>query len=86
MVTGGRSIPKNQHVTVVRNDGVDIVYVHEAPIGRAVEIRDVDIVVRERLGFVEVEDVRVVSRAYFGGGTAIAAVLAFLLVKVLEDV
>lgn len=81
-----RSIPKNQNVTVVRNAGVDIVYLHGTPIGRAVEIRDVDIVVRERLAFFEIDDVRVVSGAYFGWGTAVAAVLAFLLVRALQDI
>ena len=80
------SVPKSPAVTVVRSDGVDIVYLNEAPVGEAVEIRDVDIVVRERLAFFEVADVRVVSKAYFGWGTGIAAVLAFLLVRVLEDV
>jgi len=43
-------------------------------------------VVRERLAFFEIDDVRVVSRAYFGWGTAVAAVLAFLLVRVLQDI
>ncbi|MCK4408689.1 MAG: hypothetical protein KAW67_01300, partial [Candidatus Eisenbacteria sp.] len=81
-----RSVPKNPNVTVVRNDGVDIVYLHGTPIGRAMEIRDVDIVVRERLAFFEIDDVRVVSGAYFGWGTAVAAVLAFLLVRVLQDI
>ena len=80
-----RSVPKSPHVTVVRSNGVDIVYLHGTPIGRAVEVRGVDIVVRERLAFFEIDDVRVVSRAYFGWGTAIAAVLAFLLVQLLKD-
>jgi len=79
------SVPKSPAVTVVRSDGVDIVYLNDAPTGRAVEIRDVDILVRERLAFFEVADVRVVSKAYFGWGTAVAAVLAFLLVQILED-
>jgi len=79
------SIPKSPRVSVVRNDGADIVYVDDVPVGTAVEIRDVDILVRERLAFFEVADVRVVDRAYFGWGTGIAAVLAFLLVRVLED-
>lgn len=80
-----RSVPKNTNVTVVRKAGVDIVYLDGAPIGRAMKIRGVDIVVRERLAFFEIDDVRVVSRAYFGWGTAVAAVLAFLLVRVLQD-
>ena len=81
-----RSIPKSPDVTVVRSDEIDIVYLRDVPIGRAVEVRDVDIVVRERLAFFEVADVRVVSRAYFGWGTGVAAVLAFLLVRLLEDI
>jgi hypothetical protein len=80
------SVPKSSHVTVVRSDGVDVVYLHGAPIGTAVSIREVDIVVREHLAFFEIADVRVVNRAYFGWGTGVAAVLAFLLVRILEDV
>jgi hypothetical protein len=80
-----RSVPKSPSVTVVRRDGVDVVYLRGAPIGSAVDIRDVDILVRERLAFFEIADVRVVSKAYFGWGTGIAAVLAFLLVRLLED-
>ncbi len=80
-----RSVPKSSSITVVRNDGVDIAYRDGTPIGRAVEIRGVDIVVRERLAFFEIDDIRVVSKAYFGWGTAIAAVLTFLLVQILQD-
>lgn len=80
------SLPKSGGLTVVERDGVEVVYVDRMPLGTAVEIRDVDVLVRERLAFFEVEDVRVVSRAYVGWGTAIAAVLAFLLVQILEDV
>jgi hypothetical protein len=80
-----RSVPKSSNVTVVRHGGVDIVHLDGAPIGTAMEIRNVDIVVRERLAFFEIDDVRVVSGAYFGWGTAVAAVLAFLMVRVLQD-
>jgi len=80
-----RSVPKSSSITVVRSDDVDIVYRDGTPIGRAMEIRGVDIVVRERLAFFEIDDIRVVSKAYFGWGTAIAAVLAFLLVRILQD-
>jgi len=80
-----RSVPKSSSITVVRSDDVDIVYRDGTPIGRAMEIRGVDIVVRERLVFFEIDDIRVVSKAYFGWGTAIAAVLAFLLVRILQD-
>ncbi|MFH1689839.1 MAG: hypothetical protein ABIE42_06320 [Candidatus Eisenbacteria bacterium] len=80
-----RSVPKSPNVTVVRRGEVDVVYLDGAPIGSAVDVRDVDILVRERLAFFEIADVRVVSKAYFGWGTGIAAVLAFLLVRILED-
>jgi hypothetical protein len=80
------SLPKSEGLTIVDRDGVGVALLHGVPLGRAVEVRDVDVVVRERLAFFEVEEVDVVTRAYFGWGTAIAAVLAFLLVKVLEDV
>ncbi len=79
------SVPKSSNVTVVRRDGMDIVYLDGTPIGTAEEIRDVDIVVRKRLAFFEIDDVRVVSKAYFGWGTAVVAVLAFLMVRVLQD-
>ena len=80
------SVPKSAFVSVVRRDGRDIVYRNDAPIGTAVEVREVDILVRERFAFFEVADVHVVSKAYFGWGTGIAAVLAFLLVRVLQDI
>jgi hypothetical protein len=85
MLVVHHSVPKSTSVTVVRSGGADIVNVHGTPIGTAVEVRDVDILVRERIAFFEVEDVRVVRKAYFGWGTAIAAGLAFALVQVLED-
>lgn len=80
------SIPKSPRLTIVRRNGTDVVNLDGAPVGTAVEVRDVDVVVRQRFAFFEVEDVRVVSGAYLGWGTAIAAVLAFLLVKLLQDV
>lgn len=80
------SFPKSVHLSVVRQDGRDVVLHRGVPVGVAVEVRDVDIVVRERLAFFEVEDVEVVSRAYFGWGTGVAAGLAFFLVQILEDV
>jgi hypothetical protein len=80
-----RSLSKSPQVAVVSKDGADVVYLNDVPIGTAVEIRAVDILVRERLDFFEVSDVRVVSKAYFGWGTGIAAVLAFLLAQALQD-
>ena len=80
------AIPKSEELEVVRKDGVDIVYVRGVAVGKAVEVRDFDVVVREKLFRSEYEDARVKSRAYLGWGTAIAAVLAFFLVKLLEEV
>ena len=81
-----RSVPKSVALTVVDRDGREIALLDGVPLGEVTEVRDVDVLVRERLAFFEVEEVDVVSRAYVGWGTAIAAVLAFLLVKLLEDV
>jgi hypothetical protein len=78
------SVPKSARVEIVRRDDSDIVVLAGTPIGRALEVRDVDVLVRQRFSFFEIEDVRVVSRGYLGWGTVIAAVLGFLLVKVLE--
>jgi hypothetical protein len=80
-----RSVPKSEYVSVVRRDGRDVVYVDGVAVGTAVEVRGVDILVRERLDFFEIERMEVVSRAYFGWGTGIAAVLAFFLVQILQD-
>jgi len=80
------ALPKSEHLEVVRRDGTDIVYVSGVAIGTAVEIRDFDVVVREKLMSSEIADARVKTDTYLGWGTAVAAVLAFLLVKLLEDV
>jgi hypothetical protein len=80
------ALPKSEHLEVVRREGTDIVYVSGVAIGTAVEIRDFDVVVRERLMSSEVDDTRVKTSAYLGWGSAVAAALAFLLVKLLEDV
>lgn len=79
------SVPKSQYVSVVRRDGVDVVFIDGVPVGTAMEVRGVDILMRERLDFFEIERIDVVSRAYFGWGSGIAAGLAFFLVQVLED-
>ena len=79
------ALPKSEDLKVVRMDGRDIVYVAGVATGEAVEIRDFDVVVRERLFPSEYDDARVRSRAYFGWGAAVAAVLAFFLVQLLEE-
>jgi hypothetical protein len=81
-----RSRIRGESLSVVDRDGRRVVYVDGAPVGVAISVRDVDVLVRERIEFFRIEDVRVVSRAYFGWGTAIAAVMAFFLVKILEEV
>jgi hypothetical protein len=79
------ALPKSEDLEVVRKDGRDIVYVAGVAKGEAVEIRDFDVVVREKLRPSEYDGARVRSRAYFGWGTAVAAVLAFFLVQLLEE-
>ena len=80
------SLPKSQYLSVVRKDGSDVVYLHDVPVGTAVEVRTVDVLVRERLDFFEVEDIQVATRVYFGWGTALSAAFAFLAVQILEDI
>lgn len=80
-----RSRLRSENLSVVDRDGRQVVYVDGSPVGTAVMVRDVDVLVRERIAFFRIEDVRVVSRAYFGWGTAIAAVVAYFLVKVIEE-
>ena len=79
------AIPKSPTTEVVRRDGRDIVYVRGVPVGIAVEVRDFDIVVRQRLQRWDIDGMRVGVRRYFGWGTGIAGVLAFFLVQILED-
>jgi hypothetical protein len=80
------SVDRGENVRVVRKDGVDYVYVDDVITGTAVEVRDYDIVTRERISPSELEGLSVEARGYLGWGTAIAGVLAFFLVKVLQDV
>ncbi len=80
------SIERSENVRVVRKGGVDYVYVGGVVTGTAVEVRDFDIVTRQRISVGETEDLFVKARGYLGWGSAIAGVLAFFLVKVLEDV
>jgi hypothetical protein len=79
------ALPRSEDLEVVRMDGRDVVYVAGVAVGEAVEIRDFDVVVREKLFPSEYENARVRSRAYFGWGAAVAAVLAFFLVQLLEE-
>jgi hypothetical protein len=79
------ALPKSEDLEVVRMDGRDIVYLAGVAMGQAVEVRDFDVVVREKLFPSEYDDARVRTRAYFGWGTAVAAVLGFFLVQLLEE-
>ncbi|MBN2564082.1 MAG: hypothetical protein JXB46_00065 [Candidatus Eisenbacteria bacterium] len=81
-----RSRIRGENLRVVDRDGRRVVYVDGAPVGTALAVREVDVLVRERIEFFRIEDISVISRAYFGWGTAVAAVLAYFLVKLLEDV
>ncbi len=79
-------VDRGENVRVVRKDGIDYVYVDGVVTGTAVEVRDYDIVTRERISLSELDGLSVKARGYLGWGTAVAGVLAFFLVKVLEDV
>ncbi len=79
------SIAKSERLRVVRENGTDLVYLDGTRVGTAVEVRAVDVLVRERLGYMEVESIEAVTRGYVGWGTAVAAALAFVLVRLLQD-
>lgn len=79
------SIPRSEDLQVVRRDSREIVYVSKVAVGEAVEIRDFDVVVRERFYPWEYDEAVVRSRGYVGWGTAVAAVLSFLLLQLLEE-
>lgn len=79
-----RAYEKSVDLRVVRLDGVDVVYLDDVPIGPAVEVRDFDVVVRERIPLETVEDARVRRRALFGWGTLVAAALTFALVQAVQ--
>ena len=81
-----RSYPKTELLTVVERGGEPIVYVGRVAVGTAVEIREFDVLVRERHPFSRVEDVRVATSAYFGWGAVLGAVLTYTFVSLaLED-
>ncbi len=79
-------VDRGENVRVVRKDGVDYVYVDGVVVGTAVEVRDYDIVTRQRIPISEIDGMSVEARGYLGWGSAVAGVLAFFLVKVLQDV
>ncbi|MFH1502104.1 MAG: hypothetical protein ABIG03_03560 [Candidatus Eisenbacteria bacterium] len=79
------SVERGEDVEVIRRDGVDYVYAGGVVLGTAVEIRDFDIVTRRRVPLRDTEELLIKSRAYLGWGSAVAGVLAFFLVQVLEE-
>ena len=83
---GSRSRSEAEKDLPPLENGADLVYLDGTRIGTAVEVRDVDVLVRERMAYLEVESIEAVTRGYVGWGTAIAAVLGFLLVHLLQDV
>jgi hypothetical protein len=79
------SIDRGENVEVIRKDGTDFVYVDGVVTGRALEIRDYDIVARRSIPLRTVEELHVKARGYLGWGSAVAGVLTFFLVPILED-
>jgi hypothetical protein len=78
------ALTKNEYTSVVRKGGEEVVVVAGRTVGRAVEAREFDIVVRERFRHRDVEELRFASRAYVGWGTLVAAALSYALIKVVE--
>ena len=81
-----RSYPKTESLTVVERDGEPVVLIGRLAVGTAIEIREFDVLVRERHPFSRVEEVRVATSAYFGWGALVGAVLTYGLVTLaLQD-
>jgi hypothetical protein len=80
-----RAYDRGEDIEVIRVAGTDYVYDRGVVVGTAVEIRDFDIVTRQRVSPRDVGSLDVKTRAYAGWGTVVAGVLAFFLVMVLED-
>jgi hypothetical protein len=80
------SVNRGEDVEVLRKGGVDYVYVRGVVVGTAVEVRDYDIVTRQRVPLRDTDALYVRARGYIGWGSAIAGALAFFLVKVLQEV
>jgi len=78
-------IERGENVEVVRKDGIDYVYVDGIVLGTAVDVRDFDIVTRRRIPLRSAERLTVESGGYLGWGSAIAGVLSFFLMQVLEE-
>lgn len=81
-----RSYERGEDVEVLRRDGTDYVYVRGIVVGTLVEVRDFDVVTRQRISPGDVTTMGVKTRAYAGWGSVLAGVLTFFLVMVLGDV
>ena len=80
-----RSYPKTERLTVVERDGEPVVFISRLAVGTAVEIREFDVLVRERHAFSRVEEIRVATSAYFGWGALLGAVLTCGLVSLVSE-
>lgn len=81
-----RSYPKTESLTVVERGGEPVVFMGRWAVGTAVEIREFDVLVRERHPLSRVDEVRVATGAYFGWGALVGAVLTYAFISLaLED-
>ncbi len=81
-----RSYPKTESLMVVERGGEPVVLVGRLAVGTAVEIREFDVLVRERHPFSRVDEVRVATSAYFGWGALLGAVLTYAFISLsVED-
>lgn len=80
-----RAYERGETVEVLRSGDIDYVYVDGVVVGTVVEIRDFDIVTRQRIQHRDVLTMDVKTRAYAGWGSVVAGVLAFFLVMVVGD-
>mgnify|MGYP001065202456 CR=1 FL=1 len=78
-------VERGENVEVVRRDDTDYVYVDGIVMGTAVEVRDFDIVTRRKVPVQRTEELVVRTRGYLGWGSAVAGVLGFFLVQLLEE-
>ena len=81
-----RKFDRGEDLEVLRVGDTEYVYVRGVVVGTAVEVRDFDVVTRQRISPREVGAVDVKTRAYAGWGSVLAGVLTFFLVMVLGDV
>jgi hypothetical protein len=80
-----RSYPKTEALTVVERDGEPVVLLGRLALGTAVEIREFDIVVRERHPFSRIDEISVATGAYFGWGALLGAILTFGFIELALD-